>query len=135
MYKAGKVDKGKEQAHKEPTHAEPACDEEYYHPIGDAEWKPQTGANTSENNTDNEGYMAKPGQPRQPKKQENRKGTLRYGEETETWNCTKCEKSFTKIDARRATMHVASHTKAERNSTNNARNNYSDTMPSRIKMN
>ena len=98
VYNTGKrkVDKGKEQARKKPTHSEPAYDAEYYQPIGDAEWKQQAGTNTPENDTDKDGYMAKPGQPRQPRTQENKKGTLRYEEETETWNCTRCAKSFAK---------------------------------------
>ena len=129
------ADKGKEQANKELIHSEHARDVEYYQPIRDAGWKQQTGQNTSVNNTYSSGYMAKPGRPRQPKRtQENKKGTLRYEVETETWNCTKCEKSCTKIDARRATMHVAAHTMEKRNSRNNARNNYFDAMPSRIEM-
>ena len=56
-----------------PTYSEPAHNEEYYHPIGDEEGKQQKRTNTPENNTDKYGYMTKPGQPRQPKTQENKK--------------------------------------------------------------
>ena len=110
----GKVaEKG--QTYKEPTYSAPAYNGEYYQPIGDDERKRQERTNTPEHNTDKNGYMAKPGQPRQPKKHRSaKKGTLRYEEETATWNCTKCEKSFAHINERSAIRHAEEHTKAER---------------------
>ena len=75
----------------------------------------QERTNTPENNTNKRGYMAKPGHPRQTKKtQENERRAIRYEEETATWNCTKCEKRFTQINARSAIRHAIAHTKAEK---------------------
>ena len=69
---------GEEQANKEPTHSEPPYDEQYYHPIDEARWKQRTGTNTSANNQNISRYMAKPGQPRQPKRTQENKKKARY---------------------------------------------------------
>ena len=59
--------------------------------------------------------MIKPGQLRHPKEPRgDNEGTLRYEAETKTWNCTRCEQSIAEDEARRATTHAATHTKAEK---------------------
>ena len=63
----------KEQTYKEPTYTEHVYKEEHDQPIGDEGRKQQERTHTPGNNTDKNGYMAKPGQPRQPKTQENKK--------------------------------------------------------------
>ena len=61
------------------------------------------------------GYTTSLGEPRQPKAtQENKTGTLRYEQETETWHCAKCDKSYTSQNARSARTHAEEHTKTEK---------------------
>ena len=65
--------------------------------------------------TNKKGYMAAKGKPTQPRKtQDNKAGTLRYEQETETWHCTKCPKTYSKHNAVRAKSHAAAHTKEEK---------------------
>ena len=53
------------------------------------------------------------GKQRQPKEsRENAKGTLRYEQETQTWQCTQCGEKYAASDARGVTTHVAAHTRA-----------------------
>ena len=60
------------------------------------------------------GYMHSHGKPRQPKEtQQNKAGTLRYEQTTETWHCTKCDKKYSKQNARSAKSHANGHTRAE----------------------
>ena len=71
--------------------------------------------NTHGENVDKNGYMTSLGGQRQPKTtQGNKKGTLRYEQETETWHCAKCDKSYTNHNAKSARRHAAEHTKAEK---------------------
>ena len=43
---------------------------------------------------------------------ENAKGTLRYEQETQTWQCAQCGRKYAAADARGATTHVEAHTGA-----------------------
>ena len=66
-------------------------------------------------NARKKGYMAAKGKPRKPRKtQENKAKTLRYEQETETWHCTKCPKTYSKHNAISAKSHAAVHTKEEK---------------------
>ena len=61
------------------------------------------------------GFMTSLGKPRQPRTtQENKTGTLRYEQETETRHCAKCGKIYSRHNARSARNHEAEHTKAEK---------------------
>merc|ERR1712226_372593 len=89
----------------------------------------QKGINTQRNNIHGEenekvdkdknasrkGYMTTKGKPRQPRKtQENKAKTLRYEQETETWPCTKCPRTYSKRNAISAKVHASAHTKEEK---------------------
>ena len=59
--------------------------------------------------------MRQPCQESRPwQSRENSNGALRYDAETETWHCAKCERIFTTEEARGATAHAETHTKAEK---------------------
>ena len=61
------------------------------------------------------GYMSSLGKPRQPRTtQENKDGTLRYGHETNTWQCESCGENYSGQNARRARSHAAGHTRPEK---------------------
>ena len=74
----------------------------------------RTRENGGKTGTDKKGYMNSHGRPRQPRKtQENKAGTLRYEQETETWHCAKCAKQYSKQNARSAKSHAVEHMKKE----------------------
>ena len=59
--------------------------------------------------------MTAEGKPRRPgKTKENKTGTLRYEQETETWHCGKRPKEYSKRNAVSAKSHAAAHTKEEK---------------------
>ena len=61
------------------------------------------------------GYMSSLWKPRQPRTtQENKDGALRYGHETNTWQCARCAKNYSGQNARSARIHAAAHTRAEK---------------------
>ena len=101
----------------ESTHQAPSRKGEQKKPTEEdaEEEQQQERNNTPGENVDKNGYMTSIGKPRQPKTtRENKKGTLRYEQETETWHCTKCDKSYTNHDATSARSHAAEHTKADK---------------------
>ena len=100
-----------------------------------AEEQQKARNNTTDENVDRNGYMTSLGTPRQPKTtQENRTGTLRYEQETETWQCTKCDKNYTNQNARSARCHAAEHAKAEKNHQEEMGKTYYITSPDETKM-
>ena len=70
--------------------------------------------NNKEGGATQKGYMDSQGKPRQPRQtRDNKAGTLRYEQETETWHCKKCDKQYSKQNARSAKNHANAHTKQE----------------------
>ena len=105
----------KENAYQDRADLELEPDEEQIEP-GQNNTNRRKGNKRNKEQQDNNGYMTKPGQPRQQKgSRENNNGALRYEAETKTRNCTICERSLPAEDARRATSHAETHTKDGRN--------------------
>ena len=72
--------------------------------------------------------MSSLGKPRQPKEtQENKDGTLRYEHETNTWQCTRCDKNYSIQNARSARSHSAARKSGKRNEKSRRKKPYSNT--------